>query len=351
VVQGPDLTPREQWLRARALGGESDLEWTFALFVFRSLALEVESGPQRIQGLDLYYESLHAWQEVIDVFGINRMLISEGLPPQWTYGVSIGMEMFESAYRARRGRLPLPALADAYRGRHSVAALGITERGELIFANSWGTAWGDGGYGYISRAYFEAHVDDVIVARPAWIGPSPQMDKALRERAWVAGRAAAPSAEDAAEAWKTPNRRTGKTISRGGQQYQVTMRRTASARSGTSPVEMIDLRDSSGRILGRTHIRHHRKDRSTIEELFVAPEFRRLGYGTILASMAVERVVGWKKRKVQLLLHEADATSNGQARAIAFGSACGFAWTGRSSRRPNIVDIAERSLDNGERNT
>jgi GNAT superfamily N-acetyltransferase len=352
VAHGPELTPRQLWLMARLLGGEPELEWTFVLFAFRSLALEVETGPESPHGLDLYYDSLRSWQELVDVLTINRTLTNGGVPPQWVYAITVGMEMFESGYRAPRGRLPWPDVHDTYRGRHSVVALDVTERDELVFANSWGTKWGDAGYGYISRAYFEAHVDSVFVTRPAWVGPSPQMDEALRHRSWVEGRGGTPSPQDVIKTWTTPGRRSVKTIHFRGQEYQVTMRRTFSARSESPPFDMIDLRDTEGRILGRTHVVHQRDlDSSTIEELFVAPEFRRLGYGKVLVGLATERVVGWRKRKVELLLHEADASPSGQARAIAFGSACGFTWDGRSSRRPNIIDTAYRRLENDARNT
>jgi GNAT superfamily N-acetyltransferase len=345
VAHDPNLSPRGLWNAARALGDEPGLEWTFPLFTLRSLALEVEVGPEEPHGMDLYYEDLSTWQEALGVFAINRVLADGGLPPQWLYGMMIGMEMFESGYHAPHGRLPLPGEGDSYRGRHLVAVLDSTQD-ELVFANSWGPEWGDKGLGYISHGYFEFHVDSVFVTRPAWNGPSPRMDDALKRLSWIRGHGGSPrSVEDMVEAWTTPNTLSAKTIDRGRQHYQVIMRRTFSASGEMHPLDMIDLRDTRGRILGRTHILHVRDSpRSIITELFVAPKVRRKGIGRILTELAMERALTWRKERIELLLHEADASPSGLSRAISFGTACGFTWEGRSSRRPNVTNVAYRKV-------
>ncbi len=55
--------PRALWHAARSLGGEPG-EWTFSLFAFRALALEDEGGPDRMRGIDLFYEPLKTWNDV-----------------------------------------------------------------------------------------------------------------------------------------------------------------------------------------------------------------------------------------------------------------------------------------------
>lgn len=42
------------------------------------------------------------------------------------------------------------------RGRHAVCIVGYTADGRFIVRNSWGTAWGDDGFGYPSEAYIAA---------------------------------------------------------------------------------------------------------------------------------------------------------------------------------------------------
>jgi C1A family cysteine protease len=44
-------------------------------------------------------------------------------------------------------------LPNTVRGGHAVALVGYTATGRFIVRNSWGTAWGDNGFGYASSAY------------------------------------------------------------------------------------------------------------------------------------------------------------------------------------------------------
>lgn len=42
------------------------------------------------------------------------------------------------------------------RGGHAVAVVGYRTDGRFIVRNSWGTGWGDHGFGYVSEAYIAA---------------------------------------------------------------------------------------------------------------------------------------------------------------------------------------------------
>ncbi|HJS87924.1 MAG TPA: C1 family peptidase [Acetobacteraceae bacterium] len=42
------------------------------------------------------------------------------------------------------------------RGGHAVCVVGYTAQNRFIVRNSWGTAWGDKGFGYVSEAYIQA---------------------------------------------------------------------------------------------------------------------------------------------------------------------------------------------------
>ncbi len=42
------------------------------------------------------------------------------------------------------------------RGGHAVCVVGYTAQGRFIIRNSWGTSWGDHGFGYASEAYIRA---------------------------------------------------------------------------------------------------------------------------------------------------------------------------------------------------
>jgi len=55
----------------------------------------------------------------------------------------------------RTGVVPVPTYRDPLRGGHAVLAVGYDHARRLItFRNSWGSAWGDRGYGYLPYAFF-----------------------------------------------------------------------------------------------------------------------------------------------------------------------------------------------------
>ena len=60
-----------------------------------------------------------------------------------------------------RGVIPFPEKDESDVGGHAVVAVGYEEkRKQFIIRNSWGTDWGDGGYGYLPYEYFEAELAD-----------------------------------------------------------------------------------------------------------------------------------------------------------------------------------------------
>ena len=61
-----------------------------------------------------------------------------------------------------KGEIPYPRPGDRLEGGHAVVAIGYDdgktigkEKGALRIRNSWGTAWGDAGYGWLPYAYVE----------------------------------------------------------------------------------------------------------------------------------------------------------------------------------------------------
>lgn len=69
---------------------------------------------------------------------------------------------------------------DSYRGGQTVLAVGFDDRrfgksdGALLFRNSWGTVWGDEGYGWLPYAFVEHHcaADFWTLLRSEWLDPN-----------------------------------------------------------------------------------------------------------------------------------------------------------------------------------
>ena len=81
-----------------------------------------------------------------------RACLAEGFP--FVMALAVHRSMLGGRVR-RTGIVPVPTRRDPLRGGHAVLAVGYDHARRLItFRNSWGAAWGDGGYGYLPYAFF-----------------------------------------------------------------------------------------------------------------------------------------------------------------------------------------------------
>ncbi len=102
------------------------------------------------------------------------------------YVAITGIKAWEQIYSAEKGVLALPSgdsiggheivIEDYDRDLEFAWAPGI--KGYYRFVNSWGTQWGDGGYGYIPFDYFpEGLIGPVVVGIPPEAKPQPKPEK------------------------------------------------------------------------------------------------------------------------------------------------------------------------------
>lgn len=77
--------------------------------------------------------------------------LADGFP--FVFGFSV-YESLETATVARTGVVPMPGRGETLLGGHAVVAVGYDESGRrFIIRNSWGAAWGRGGYGTMPYDY------------------------------------------------------------------------------------------------------------------------------------------------------------------------------------------------------
>jgi hypothetical protein len=75
-------------------------------------------------------------------------------------GVKVFQETWMSAAAAATGRIEPPPPDATLIGGHAIAIVGAKPRdGSIRFVNSWGTGWGDGGFGDMSKESLEAHLE------------------------------------------------------------------------------------------------------------------------------------------------------------------------------------------------
>lgn len=82
-----------------------------------------------------------------------RRLLVDGYP------ITVGFSVYESIYQPKvekTGFIPLPRRKEKMDGGHAVLAVGYSDSKQaLIIRNSWGTAWGEQGYGYLPYEFIE----------------------------------------------------------------------------------------------------------------------------------------------------------------------------------------------------
>jgi C1A family cysteine protease len=80
-----------------------------------------------------------------------RACLAQGFP--FVMALAVHQSMIGKDVK-RTGLVPVPTRRDKMRGGHAILAVGYDHaRRLLIFRNSWGRGWGDGGYGYLPYAF------------------------------------------------------------------------------------------------------------------------------------------------------------------------------------------------------
>lgn len=80
-----------------------------------------------------------------------KTALSDGLPV--VFGISV-YESFESQEASRTGVIPIPDARDQLLGGHAIVLVGYDDASRrFTFRNSWGTGWGESGYGYLPYPY------------------------------------------------------------------------------------------------------------------------------------------------------------------------------------------------------
>lgn len=105
-------------------------------------------------------------------YAIKYMLARKKRPV--IYGMSVFAQI-QSAQAAQNGVIAMPGANEAPIGGHAVDLVGYNDRSrEFVFRNSWGSGWGDQGYGYISYDY----ILDPTLSSDFWVILGDAVDSA-----------------------------------------------------------------------------------------------------------------------------------------------------------------------------
>jgi GNAT superfamily N-acetyltransferase len=262
---------REGWKLCREWGGYPELEWTFGIFRERILAF---GGTLPAY----FYEELSDFDTARTLLRYSshlQMKRSRAFP-----SIGLSFRYFDSAYRTTTGRLTDDG---AFRGRHAVTTVDHEDLAEIKFRNTWNPPyWGDKGFGYVTRDYFDHYVESVHVRWCASGGPCIAHKRCME----TARTRRLPEEERMIDCWARARNVFWQQMV-GDEEHPFTMLnwQVYSVADG-SLVDVIEMRDQD-EIVGRTHL-YYDEENASIRELFVRPTRRREYIGSILEGTAAE---------------------------------------------------------------
>ena len=72
--------------------------------------------------------------------------------------VVVGIRLFYGFHSNKDGQIQTPKTGESPCGRHAVLLVGYNDDEQyFIFKNSWGSTWGDSGYGFLPYSYIRQH--------------------------------------------------------------------------------------------------------------------------------------------------------------------------------------------------
>lgn len=321
------INPSEMYSVCKEIDGYSG-PGTFPLVAHRA------DNFFRVYNRQPYYEPASSYDKIKVANTMNAFLGSQGVH-KGSYLFQITFHIFESIYSAPLGVVPLPKPNEKYKGIHAVVVVGYEKGMEsLLFINSWGNRWGNRGWGEISHEYLDKYLVEAWIINRCRVGPTRlKWDRFANARGREFGKV-----------WLIENPRWSERFKHNGDKHRLIRYETISIEYAC-PVFIFEIRNGYGLRLAWMHLAAPNLPAPfLITELFVFPSFRRLGYGSILESVASNMAKRWNSGKIQIQFHEADAQLSLRATGRNFAEKCGYTWKWRVVKYPRLVAVGEKTL-------
>lgn len=189
--------------------------------------------------------------------------------------VYISIKIYKDFYFPEEGRIKLPKKTDEKKGVHSIPIIGL-KKDSFIIVNSWGKNWGDNGIGYLPFKYLKENVIECFASI------DEVMFKNLLEK------------------------ETKYTIKVKDKLYTMYYCAVKSCVLGQSNNWILELYNDDNKIVGWVFYRINELKEVIVNELFVLPEYRRMGLGKKLIETIEEWTINSSLEKIKFVIPNHD---------------------------------------------
>jgi C1A family cysteine protease len=162
-----ELSPRFLYNECKKIDGHPDQEGTqirIAMKVLQQFGVCREvlwpyrpfdhRPPTTLQLKDAAKNKALTYARLLDLDEVRLSLATKG-------PCVIGIVCFSGIMKTKTGKVPMPGSGEKPLGGHAICPVGYDDPAKLLkFKNSWTTAWGDRGYGYLPYAYVNKYMMD-----------------------------------------------------------------------------------------------------------------------------------------------------------------------------------------------
>jgi GNAT superfamily N-acetyltransferase len=301
-----------------------------AALMFNRVIRFLGQMPQR------YYEPIRDLEDLYRQMRDMEYLRSISVPEHACHHFQLVFETFDSAYGASSGVIEFPRSGDKSLGLHAVIPEVLQTDGAIRFWNSWGSSWGDHGYGVVRRDYLDRYFSSSNVRWNALWGTHP--------RKWALENLFADDSRPVKRAWMIENPRFKGQIRAATRDVWVWESFNTVSELEQAGASVFAIRTGYGLRMGWAHVVHlTEQPKSRILELFVMPAFRGQGIGSCLEGMCTEDALSAESAEIELVLNEVDAVVGGplNSRKLArnFGDQRGYTWRWRRDRTLGVEAV------------
>ena len=298
------LEPVDLWPLTKQIDGLGG-EWTFPVFMWRAINFHLMASPP------LYYEPVSNFDR-LSLEALLHQRATNVVPYAEQGSLLIVVKVFPSIFDARDGVVNLPEEGEPCIGQHTLSVLGIQDENTLVIRNSW-SGWKDDHIGYLSRGYFDRYGQEGSIARMWNRGPTAAtVETLLRGGDGVEFRKLWPS-----------GRRWGTVTNVAGEKRLRFKWYECWSLQEEVPAEFLTL-ELDGRTRVAVAVLVHYPGVSELSELFVWPNYRRRGYGSLLEEAAADRGRQAASQELGIYVWNSDTVRQGD-QAEGFLASRGYA--------------------------